>query len=102
MELSLQMRLRNFSLNLEWIPRLQNQEADALTNGDYTGFSPENQIQVDLEALPLQVVPELLPVAEAFYKDLDDKRAAAKVAGGRGAGRASKPPREPLRFRDPW
>ena len=102
MELSLQMRLRNLALNLEWVPRLQNQEADALTNGDFTGFSEENRILVDLAALPLQVVPALLPVAEAFYHGLEEKRTAAKAAGTSRAVKARKTFKEPLRFRDPW
>ena len=40
MELVCQLQKRQYHLDLQWIPRLQNIEADALTNGDFEGFCP--------------------------------------------------------------
>ena len=39
MELSCQLGMRGASMRARWIPRLQNEEADALANGDYRHFS---------------------------------------------------------------
>ena len=35
MELACQLGLRRACMHARWIPRLQNEEADALTNGDF-------------------------------------------------------------------
>jgi hypothetical protein len=40
MEIAAILQQRNLDLSLEWVPRLQNTEADALTNADYRGFNP--------------------------------------------------------------
>ena len=42
-ELAAQLRALNAELSLEWVPRLQNEEADALTNGDFSAFRPEHR-----------------------------------------------------------
>ena len=39
MELSCQLAIRQAAMRAHWIPRLQNQESDALTNFDYRHFS---------------------------------------------------------------
>ena len=41
MELAHQMQLRQAILRALWLPRLQNEEADALTNLDFRHFAPE-------------------------------------------------------------
>ena len=48
MELAHQMRRRNAVLRASWLPRLQNEEADALTNSDFRHFNPELRIAVAL------------------------------------------------------
>ena len=37
MELVVQLQAQGAELHLHWLPRLQNVEADQLTNGDFTG-----------------------------------------------------------------
>ena len=39
-ELAAQLRSRRMELGLDWVPRDQNEEADALTNGEFAGFAP--------------------------------------------------------------
>ena len=38
-ELSFQLAVRRMAPRVDWVPRLQNEEADALTNGDMRHFS---------------------------------------------------------------
>ena len=40
MEIAAILQQRNLDLSLEWVPRLQNTLADALTHADYRGFNP--------------------------------------------------------------
>ena len=40
MELSVQLRKYDLDLDLGWVPRAQNTEADALTNEEFSGFDP--------------------------------------------------------------
>jgi len=100
MEVAHQLDRAGVVLDLRWIPRLQNIEADALTNWEFEGFDPARRIHVDLAELPFAWLPDLLRAGEKFYQDIDDlkeaKRAQAEEAGGR-VGRRLK-----LRDRDPW
>ena len=43
-ELSYQLARRRMALRAEWVPRLQNEEADALTNGEYHAFDPDRRV----------------------------------------------------------
>ena len=59
-QLTCMLSFRNLWLDLTWIPRLQNVEADALTNGDYSAFSMCNRVEVGWEQVPLEVMSEVL------------------------------------------
>ena len=73
-ELAVQLRKRNLQLQLDWAPRLQNEEADALTNGDFTAFRAENRINIDLLALKFEVMDKLMEVAEGIYEEIRERR----------------------------
>ena len=84
-------------LQLHWSPRDQNEEADALTNGEYAGFAPEKHVKIDVSSLQWLVLPEMSKVAEDIYS-------AAKARRSDG-GAPPNPPRTKalkLRERDPW
>ena len=49
LELAEQLRRREMVLNLEWAPRGQNTEADALTNGNFAAFSEARRVQMPLK-----------------------------------------------------
>ena len=95
-ELAIQLRDRNLALGLEWVPRLQNEEADGLTNEDYTAFSEHNRMDVDLGCLDFKVLPELLKVGEELHHEIVQRR-AAKVRKAEGKLKKAK-----LRVTDPW
>ncbi len=48
MELAAQLESRNARLDLHWIPRESNVEADRLSNGDSSGFDPRHRVDVDV------------------------------------------------------
>ena len=64
MELSCQLDLRRACLHARWTPRLQNEEADVLTNGDFQHFDPALRIPVDLDQLDSRVLNELSEIGE--------------------------------------
>jgi hypothetical protein len=70
MELALQLHRRGAILDLGWIPREQNVEADELSNGVVRNFTAAHERKVDIAALDFIVLPTLMKVAESFYKDL--------------------------------
>ena len=66
-ELSLQLEGRGILLEVNWVPREQNTEADAITNGDFGWLKAENKISTVIGQLPFIVLPELLSKGEGFY-----------------------------------
>ena len=92
-------------LRAQWIPRLQNEEADALTNGEFKHFSPEKRIPVVLEDLAFGVLPAMLETGQTFFDEVEALRTAEKAArramGPRPRDRARKNAGEALRDRQP-
>ena len=70
-ELCHQLARRRAALRAQWVPRLENEEADALTNSDFPHFLPERRIEVDLETLPFGFFPRLLECGEGFVAELE-------------------------------
>ena len=92
-------------MRAEWVPRLQNEEADALTNSDFRHFSAELRVPVKLEEMRFEVLDQLLETGEAYREEVEAARAQEKLrlaglAGSAGHGR--KRAGESLRERDPW
>ncbi|CAE8725125.1 unnamed protein product [Polarella glacialis] len=67
-EVAEQLEAANAFMNLEWVPREQNVEADALTNEEFAGFDLSKRIEVNFESLPLLVLPSLMASAEELYR----------------------------------
>ena len=105
MELAHQMRRRRLVLRARWLPRLQNDEADQLTNMDFRHFDPKKRIPVSLERLGFQVLPELFEAGEKYLETLSRRKADSKESEKtEGNNRARKRLRSEkgLRERDPW
>ena len=104
MELSCQLGMRGASMRARWIPRLQNEEADALTNGDYRHFDAKLRIPVDLGALPFKVLNDMFAVGEDYVKELEAMKEKGTInagtSSGLGSGKTKKG--QALRDRDPW
>ena len=106
MELAHQLALRKAVLRASWLPRLQNEEADALTNLDFRHFDLSKRIPVNLDDLKFGVLNELMPEGERFYQEVDELRAqerARRTAIGSGKLlRRKKRAGDTLREREPW
>ena len=105
MELACQLGLRRACLHARWIPRLQNEEADALTNGEFHQFDPALRIPNDLDNLGFVITKQLFADGEAYVKELGDLKLAetAKKRATTGTTPASKVKKGPtLREREPW
>ena len=70
MELSEQLEQRSSWLDVQWVPRDQNIEADALTNGHFAGFDPNLRIDVSMKDLPFIVLPAMLEAGGARLAEL--------------------------------
>ena len=101
MELAHQMRKRRMVLRARWLPRLENQEADDLTNCEFRHFDPRKRIQVDLNNLGFAVMDSLFKHGDDYLSELEAQRESEKRrAESRGGRREAK--RRPLRETDPW
>ena len=99
-ELAHQLSLRRAALRAQWISRMQNEEADALTNEDFRHFCPGRMIPVDLARLPSGLLPQLFEQGKSFVAELDELKRATKAAGP-GPKRAKKQG-DSLAARQPW
>ena len=99
-ELSAQLRARKMALSVGWTPRDQNEEADALTNGDYAQFGAANRVNVTIEEVQWLVLPKMMAVANDIFVEVQRRKAS------RDHGPEKAPPAKRakggLRQRDPW
>ena len=103
MELSRQLSDLKAELQLHWIPREQNEEADDLSKEKFEAFDPANRIEVDFSALPLKVIPTLMQHAMDFDKEIQLKKVSKEEVRNKKAGAWQKTPaEEKLRLREPW
>ena len=105
MELSAQLRIRNLGLDLRWIPREQNVEADAVTNEEFGEFSDCNRIEIELEQLPFLVLKHLMTEAgklDAEIKWTKEVKKRQLLKGGGVEEPIPKQAKEKLRFTQPW
>ena len=103
MEVAFQCRIRGATLRANWVPRLQNEEADALTNWEFRHFNPSNRIDVKLEELSFGVLDRLFEVGDEYIEMLNKLKQDSE--------REKKAPRykimkrracDTLASRDPW
>ena len=114
-EVAAQLEEKDLEMDLEWVPRNQNEEADALTNGRFEMFDPKQRIDIKVEKLPFLVMDKMLDVANALYGEVSSRREAAKarkvelrslgLEGGMATEASAKQEvrkAAPLRQREPW
>ncbi len=96
MELACRLEKRNQRLQLSWVPRDFNEEADRLSRGDFTGFSPELRINMDTASIKWEVLDQFMELGMSLEKM---KRAAIQTSTNPKPKRIK---RAPLKERDPW
>jgi hypothetical protein len=102
MELALQLQRCNSCLDLAWVRREQNIEADELSNGGTRSFDMKNEIQVKVKDRQFIVPHDLKDEAKTFYGELL-KRKEAKTKDLQWGQTAKKRKfEEELKARDPW
>ena len=99
-ELAAQMQKKRLELDLQWIPRNQNEEADAITNHKTEGFDPSLKVEVVVADLPFLVLPRMIQVADHLYEQVREARAGKPAVAPPAV--APRRPLRPLRERDPW
>ena len=87
-------------VDLGWVPRDQNEEADAITNGDLVGFDPAREVKADWD---FRVLDELLNLGDRFYSEMQE--AKLKVCKGTEAAAQEVQKKRKvagLKISDPW
>ena len=79
MELALQLQRREADLELFWLPRLQNEEADALTNQCYTAFDPAKRCRFDVAEFEGIVLSQVLAAGQDLYEEIGQTRAGREL-----------------------
>ena len=80
MQLATMLSHRQLLLELTWVPRTENTEADALTNGEFEGFDPRLRLEVSLDLHPFTILKELVELGSAFEAELALHKEARKRA----------------------
>ena len=76
---------------MDWLPRLQNREADALTNGDFSGFSMDLRIEVRPEELLEDQFKELMEKGSELFDEVKELRRKRKEGMMKSLPSAKKP-----------
>ena len=89
-ELASQLQAKNLELDLEWIPRNQNEEADAITNGKTEIFDRRRKVEVEVSALPFLVLPHMVQVADHLYEQVRTRRSEKAAVAQRTVPKKGK------------
>jgi hypothetical protein len=81
MQLSELLMRRGLWLDLEWVPREENIEADQLTNLDFTGFDASKRMEVDVSAAQFPLLHELLQEESSFRNELAGRKRDKALVG---------------------
>ena len=107
MELAEQLERRGSWLKQAWCPREQNIEADALTNGDYHQFHPDNRIILDPRTIKWVILDVMLEAGGSMESELlrlrqEKKAIREKAKDVKKKLRKEKLAAETPRQKDPW
>ena len=107
MEVACQLDRLQLELELGWVPRAQNTEADDLTNERFVEFDEAKRIQMDFENLPFMVMGDLLKKAGELdaelklHKTSKEAKKSALESSGKEAPLKKRKKGE-MRWKDPW
>ena len=91
MQLALLTSSFHVRLQLHWRLREHNTEADALTNLEFTGFCPEKCQHITWEALPLELLHQLVAQSHNFQAEIEaNRKLGTHVHTGKASGTKRK------------
>ena len=97
-ETAVQLESRRILLDVTWVPRELNAEADAITNCNVGWLNPELEIKTKFDEIPFLVLNELRTMGEDFQTKLD----AVNVEDAATTPPTLNGPTTLLKVRDPW
>ena len=98
MQLTCMLSQRNLWLNLGWVRRTLNVEADALTNSDFSLFNPDKRMEIIWKDVPLEVMASLLEEGNGFLAEIERLRENKK----RDQALTGNVVRKRRRVKTPW
>ena len=103
MEVSCQLRRLNLEMDLGWVPRDQNTQADALTNSSFEDFDSSRRIVVDFESVEFIVLRELMEEAGKLDEDIKLVKSSKEAKQDKSAReRSPRKRRGEMKWKDPW
>ena len=85
----MQLQMKSSELQLRWLPRLQNVEADRLTNGDFTGFSDRKRLRFSVDEFSGVLLSDMLELGSDLYGTIREAKAKANCTFRRLAEKTS-------------
>ena len=85
MELAEEMRAIDLRLDLIWVKREENEDADSLTNEDFEKFEEEMRVKIDEKQVQWRILDRLYERSSQLFeevKSLKEKKRAEKPTGG--------------------
>jgi hypothetical protein len=105
MEISATLQAAESELELEWVPREQNLEADELSNFDTRNFSAQLEVKITADTVPFILLDEFLVKGEEMYSALakiKDATPPCTVIEGKTSRKRKRNPETRLRTTHPW
>jgi hypothetical protein len=107
MEMAAQLDAFDAGMELAWVPRNQNVEADDLTNARDEEFDARLRVEVVLDKLPFMVLPKLMEQAGRLDSELKLHRTSKeakldKLREERSLPKAKRSKKGEMRWKDPW
>ena len=102
MELAFQLAQLEASLNLHWVPREQNEEADDLTKGRYDKFDEKRRIPIQLNEVGFEIIPKMAEVAGQLDEEIRLKKVSKEGKKDSDWKDRKTPAEMKLRMTQPW
>ena len=90
MELAEELRCLNMRLDLEWLRREENVQADALSNGDWSLFDTRLREGFEEKKIVWRVLGEVQQRGEELYKEVQALKEERRLANAAKGSRAAK------------
>ena len=90
MELAEEMREKDLKLDLEWIKRDFNTDADDLSNGEWKNFDESMRIHLGPDGAEWKVLGELMKRGEDLYKEIAEFKEEKKRSKQEGLAKLAK------------